>query len=58
MNDLAQKSFIGTIGSVIAVTTQETSQMLSLVASGCTIVFMLLSIIKLIRSLRKKKDDR
>ena len=58
MNDLAQKSFIGTIGSVIALTTQETSQMLSLVASGCTIVFMLLSIIKLIRSLRKKKDDR
>jgi len=58
VNDLAQKSFIGTIGSVIAVTTQETSQMLSLVASGCTIVFMLLSIIKLIRSLRKKKDDR
>ncbi len=58
MNDLGQKSFIGVIGSVIAVTTQETSQMLSLVASGCTIVFMLLSIIKLIRSLRKKKDDR
>jgi len=58
VNDLGQKSFIGVIGSVIAVTTQETSQMLSLVASGCTIVFMLLSIIKLIRSLRKKKDDR
>ena len=58
MNDLCQKSFIGAIGSVIAVTTHETSQMLSLVASGCTIVYMLLSIVKLVRNLRKKKDDR
>lgn len=56
MNDLYQKCFIGTIGSLIAVTTQETSQMLSLVASGCTIVFMLLSIVKLVRNLRKKKN--
>jgi hypothetical protein len=56
VNDLVQKSCVGAIGSIIAVTTQETSQMLSLIASGCTIVFMLLSIIKLIRSLRKKKN--
>jgi heme A synthase len=56
VNDLVQKSFIGAIGSVIAVTTQETSQMLSLVAAGCTIIYMLLSIVKLVRDLRKKKN--
>jgi hypothetical protein len=56
VNDLVQKSFIGAIGSIVAVTTQETSQMLSLIAAGCTIVYMLLSIIKLIRSFGKKKD--
>ena len=56
MNDLVQKSFIGAIGSIIAVTAQETSQMLSLIAAGCTIVYMFLSIIKLVRDLRNNKN--
>jgi len=56
MNDLVQKCCVGAIGSIIAVTTQETSLLLSLAASGCTIIFMVLSIIKLIKNFRKKKD--
>ena len=56
MNDLVQKSFIGAIGSIIAVTAQETSQVLSLIAAGCTIVYMLLSITKLVRDLRNNKN--
>lgn len=57
MNDLFQKFLLGAVGSTIAVSTHATYQVLSLIASGCTIVFMVLSIMKLIKELRSKKGD-
>tara|TARA_R110000787_G_scaffold264247_1_gene370166 strand:+ start:1687 stop:1863 length:177 start_codon:yes stop_codon:yes gene_type:complete len=58
MNDMFQKCIIGTVGSTIAVATTTTHQVLSVVASACTICFMVLSIVKIAKELIKKKDDR
>ena len=54
MKEVIEKSAIGVLGSGTGLALAGTNQMLSMIASVFTIIFMGLSIIKIIKDINKK----
>ena len=55
MKDMVERSVIGVLGSGAGLALAGTDQVLSVVASAFTVVFMSLSIFKIIKEIGRKK---
>lgn len=55
MKEVIERSAIGVLGSGTGLALAGTDQVLSVVASAFTVVFMSLSILKIIKEIRNKK---
>lgn len=55
MKDMVERSVIGVLGSGAGLALAGTDQVLSVVASAFTVIFMGLSIIKVIKEIGKKE---
>jgi hypothetical protein len=55
MKDMVERSVIGVLGSGTGLALAGTDQVLSVVASAFTVVFMSLSILKILKEIRDKK---
>lgn len=55
MKDVVERSMIGILGSGTGMFLAGTNEVLSVLASVCTIIFMGFSIVKIAREINKKK---
>ena len=55
MKDVVERSMIGILGSGTGIFLAGTNEVLSVLASVCTIIFMGFSIVKIAKEIKKKK---